>query len=112
MRTVYALSAMLRARGADVLVADTGAAAVETMKRESKIDAVLMDIMMPEMDGYEAMRQIRADAKWRSVPIVALTARAMQGEEQRCLEAGATAYQSKPIDAARLLPLLQKLLTA
>jgi CheY-like chemotaxis protein/signal transduction histidine kinase len=106
MRTVYALSATLRAKGLEVIVADNGKAAVEALDRESDVAAVLMDIMMPEMDGYEAMRRIRADGRFPTLPIVALTAKAMKGDEERCVEAGATHYLPKPIDADRLLAVL------
>jgi CheY-like chemotaxis protein len=106
MRTVYALTATLRAKGIDVVVADTGKAALETLDRRPDLEAVLMDIMMPEMDGYEAMRRIRADGRFDALPIIALTAKAMKGDAERCVEAGASHYLPKPIDADRLLSLL------
>jgi CheY-like chemotaxis protein len=106
MRTVYALSATLRAKGAMVLTADSGRAALEVLAQGGRLDAVLMDIMMPEMDGYEAMGRIRQEPQWRELLIVALTAKAMAGDEQKCLSAGASAYLPKPIDADRLLALL------
>jgi CheY-like chemotaxis protein len=110
MRTVYALSAMLRAKGAEVVVADTGKAALEILDAHADVDAVLMDIMMPEMDGYEAMRRLRRDPRFRTLAVVALTAKALKGERERCLEAGATDYLSKPIDGDRLLAMLYALL--
>ncbi len=110
MRAVYALSAILRERGAEVLVADNGADAVETAKDNPALDAVLMDIMMPTMDGYEAMRRLRADERFGHLPIIALTANAMKGEEERCLQAGASKYLAKPIDVLRLLSTLKGLL--
>jgi CheY-like chemotaxis protein len=106
MRTVYALSATLLAKGAEVLVADTGQAALNTLEQRPDVEAVLMDIMMPEMDGYEAMRRIRKDPRFRELPIIALTAKAMKGDQAKCLEAGATDYLPKPIDADRLLGML------
>jgi len=106
MRTVYALSAALRAKGADVLVADTGVAALDVLAEEDAVDIVLMDIMMPEMDGYEAMRRIRAQERFARLPIVALTAKAMKGDADRCVAAGASDYMAKPIDADRLFALL------
>jgi CheY-like chemotaxis protein/signal transduction histidine kinase/HAMP domain-containing protein len=108
MRTVYALSALLRGKGADVLVADTGAEALETLANNPDVDGVLMDVMMPEMDGYEAMRRIREDVRFRQLPVVALTARAMKGERERCLEAGASDYLSKPVDTSRLLKTVER----
>jgi CheY-like chemotaxis protein len=74
------------------------------------VNAILMDIMMPEMDGYEALRRLRQDARFTDVPAIALTAKAMKGERERCLEAGATDYLAKPVDPGRLLTLLQHLL--
>jgi len=106
MRTVYALSATLRAKGADVLVADTGKAALGVLGRERQVDAVLMDIMMPEMDGYETMRRIRQDLQLTELPVIALTAKAMKGDRDRCLEVGASDYLPKPIDPERLLAML------
>ncbi|MBL9037257.1 MAG: response regulator, partial [Archangium sp.] len=106
MRTVYALSATLRSKGAVVYVADTGKAGLEALAAHADIEAVLMDIMMPEMDGYEAMRRIRAQPRYAALPIVALTAKAMKGDAEKCIEAGASDYLPKPIDAERLLALL------
>jgi CheY-like chemotaxis protein len=106
MRTVYALSATLRAKGAEVLVADTGAAALGVLGGPAHVDAVLMDIMMPEMDGYETMRRIRNDMQLTELPIIALTAKAMKGDREKCLEVGASDYLPKPIDPERLLAML------
>jgi CheY-like chemotaxis protein len=107
MRTVYALSAILRAKGADVLMADTGKVALDLLAQHPEIDGVLMDIMMPEMDGYEAIRRIREDVRFTRLPIIALTAKAMKGDRERCIEAGATDYLSKPIDPDVLSAMLQ-----
>ena len=107
MRTVYALSALLRGKGAEVIVADNGVAAMEALNDRPDIEAILMDIMMPEMDGYEAMRRIRADSRFRDTPIIALTAKAMMGDPQKCLDAGASEYLPKPIDSDRLLSTLK-----
>ncbi|GMV43937.1 MAG: hypothetical protein AMXMBFR64_56530 [Myxococcales bacterium] len=106
MRTVYALSAALRAKGGAVLVADTGRAALAVLKDHADVDAILMDIMMPEMDGYEAMTAIRDDERFGRVPIIALTAKAMKGDAERCIAAGASDYLPKPIDMDRLLWML------
>jgi len=107
MRTVYALSALLTGKGATVLVADTGREALELLAQNPRIDAVLMDIMMPEMDGYEATRRLRADPRFRTLPVIALTAKAMKGERERCLAAGASDYLTKPIDSDKLLRAVQ-----
>jgi CheY-like chemotaxis protein/HAMP domain-containing protein len=107
MRTVYALSALLTSKGATVLVADTGREALELLDQNPKVDAVLMDIMMPEMDGYEATRRLREDRRFRALPVIALTAKAMKGERERCLEAGASDYLAKPIDSEKLLQTLR-----
>jgi signal transduction histidine kinase/CheY-like chemotaxis protein/HAMP domain-containing protein len=106
MRTAYALSATLRGKGAEVLVADNGAVALDVLAENPDVQAILMDVMMPEMDGHEATRRIRKQPAFERLPIIALTAKAMKGDEARCLEAGATAYLPKPIDADVLLELL------
>ncbi len=107
MRTAYALSALLCAKGGEVFVADTGRAALSTLDEHPEVELVLMDIMMPEMDGYEAMRRMREDPRYASLPIVALTAKAMKTDRSKCIEAGANDYLAKPIDADRLFALLQ-----
>jgi CheY-like chemotaxis protein len=112
MRSVYALSAFLRAKGVEVFVADTGRAALETLAKHPEVEIVLMDIMMPEMDGYEAMRRIRQDPRLAKLPIIALTAKAMKGDAEKCLEAGANDYLAKPIDVERLLVLVHQRLSA
>jgi CheY-like chemotaxis protein len=103
MRTVYALSAFLQGKGAEVLVAENGREAIAMADEHPDIRGILMDIMMPEMDGYEAMRKLRSDARFAKLPMVALTARAMKGERERCLDAGASDYLSKPVDHDALL---------
>jgi len=108
MRTVYALSAVLRAKGAEVLVADTGRAALETLAQHPDIELVLMDIMMPEMDGYEAIRRLRLDPRFARLPVIALTAKAMKGDREKCLEVGATDYLAKPIDPENLAVILRE----
>jgi CheY-like chemotaxis protein/signal transduction histidine kinase/HAMP domain-containing protein len=106
MRTVYALSATLRAKGAEVLVADTGQAALAILDQHPDVEAVLMDVMMPEMDGLEAIRRLRGDARFAALPVIAVTAKAMKGDQERCLEVGASDYLPKPIDADRLVRML------
>ena len=107
MRTVYAISALLRGKGAEVLVADSGREALEMLADHPDVGGVLMDIMMPEMDGYEAMRRLRQEARFSDLPVIALTAKAMKGERERCIEAGASDYLTKPVDGHRLITTLQ-----
>jgi CheY-like chemotaxis protein len=107
MRTVYALSALLRAKGADVVVAETGREALRLLEQHPNVRAVLMDIMMPDMDGYEAMRRVREQPRFSELPVIALTARAMKGERERCEAAGASEYMAKPLDPAGLLSTLK-----
>jgi len=112
MRTVYALSALLRAKGAEVVAADTGHAALDMLAAHPDVQLVLMDMMMPEMDGYEALRRLRQQERLRALPVIALTAKAMKGDREQCLQAGANEYMSKPIDPDRLLAILQGQLAA
>jgi CheY-like chemotaxis protein len=107
MRNLFSLASLLSDRGVEVVEAENGLEAIARLEAESGIDLVLMDIMMPQMDGYEAMRRIRADARFKDLPIIAMTAKAMPGDHQRCLEAGASDYLAKPIDTAQLLSLLR-----
>jgi hypothetical protein len=107
MRTAYAISALLRGKGAEVLVAENGREALELLATHANVRGVLMDVMMPEMDGYEAMRRLREDARFAELPVIALTARAMKGERDRCLAAGASEYLTKPVDADLLLSTLR-----
>jgi len=104
MRTVYALTALLRSKGAEVLVADNGKEALDALEGRPDVDVVLMDLILPEMDGYQAIARIRKDSRFRDLPIIALTARAMT--EEAFQAAGADAYLPKPVDPERLLALL------
>lgn len=108
MRTVYALSALLLGKGAEVLIAENGKQALDLLQAHPNIQAVLMDIMMPEMDGYEAMRALRQIPRFAELPVIALTARAMKGERERCLDAGANDYLAKPVDTELLLRTLAR----
>jgi signal transduction histidine kinase/CheY-like chemotaxis protein len=106
MRTVYALSALLRAKGAEVVVADNGIAALSALEAEPSIDILLLDIMMPEMDGYETLRHIRMQPRLSKLPVIALTAKALQNDRQKCVNAGATGYVAKPVDPEKLVELV------
>ena len=107
MRNVFALLNVLEEKGMKVLVGRNGKEGITLLNDNPDADIVLMDIMMPEMDGYEAMRQIRKQDKFRNLPIIALTAKAMVGDRSKCIEAGASDYLSKPIDTDKLLSLLR-----
>jgi signal transduction histidine kinase/CheY-like chemotaxis protein/CHASE3 domain sensor protein len=107
MRNVFSISALMEEQGIEVLTAADGKEALEILQQHPKLDLVLMDIMMPEMDGYEAMRHIRADARFQQLPVIALTAKAMAGDRQKCIEAGASDYIAKPVDNIKLLSLLR-----
>ena len=106
-RNVFALSQILKERGMEIIKAENGKDALEMLDSHSDIDMVLMDIMMPEMDGYEAMRRIRSQVKFKSIPLIALTAKAMKDDKQKCIDAGANDYISKPINVERLLSLMR-----
>ena len=107
MRNVFALSKILKEKGMTILKAENGINALEMLDKHTEIDMVLMDIMMPEMDGYEAMQKIRQQSKYRQLPIIALTAKAMKEDKQKCIDAGANDYISKPVDVERLLTLMR-----
>jgi CheY-like chemotaxis protein len=107
MRNIYALTSLLERHKMDVLYAESGADGIEQLRNHPDIDVVLMDVMMPEMDGYEAMRRIRAMEEHRNLPMIALTAKAMKGDREKCMEAGASDYITKPIDAQQLISLLR-----
>ncbi|HXQ62646.1 MAG TPA: response regulator [Acidimicrobiales bacterium] len=106
-RNVFALSALLERSHADVVVAESGAEALAALERTPEIDIVLMDIMMPAVDGYDTIRAIRADDRFARLPIIAVTSKVMAGERQRCIEAGANDYVPKPVDTAELLAALR-----
>jgi CheY-like chemotaxis protein len=107
MRNVFALSSLLEERGLRIDVGRNGKEGIKKLEENPDISLVLMDIMMPEMDGYEAMREIRKINKYKKLPIIALTAKAMQGDRDKCIEAGANDYLTKPVDADKLLSLLR-----
>jgi len=107
MRNIFALSSALQGYEMNILIANNGREAIEKLTEDNQIDLVLMDIMMPEMDGYEAMRAIRAEKKFAKLPIIALTAKAMKNDREKCIEAGANDYISKPVDMDKLLSMLR-----
>ena len=107
VRNIFALSSVLERRGMNVLTASTGREAVDILEGGANVGVVLMDIMMPEMDGYETMRAIRANPRLGRLPIVALTAKAMKGDREKCLDAGASDYLAKPVNTEQLLSVLR-----
>jgi CheY-like chemotaxis protein/signal transduction histidine kinase len=107
LRNTFALSKLLKKHGMHVVIADNGRMALNALKENKAIDMVIMDIMMPVMDGYQAMKEIRAQKEHKNLPIIALTARAMPEEQEKCMAAGANDYLTKPVDTERLLTLLR-----
>jgi CheY-like chemotaxis protein len=107
VRNIFALSSVLERRGMEVLTAGTGREAIAKIESTSDLAIVLMDIMMPEMDGYETMQVIRQNPGLRRLPIIALTAKAMKGDREKCLEAGASEYLAKPVNTEQLLSALR-----
>ena len=107
MRNIFALSSVLERRGMAVLTAETGREAVSILESTPDVAIVLMDIMMPEMDGYATMQVIRQNPSFRRLPIIALTAKAMKGDREKCLEAGASEYLAKPVNTEQLLSALR-----
>jgi CheY-like chemotaxis protein len=107
VRNIFALSSVLERRGMVVLTASTGREAIATLESTPDVAIVLMDVMMPEMDGYETMQAIRSNTQMRRLPIIALTAKAMKGDREKCLEAGASEYLAKPVNTEQLLSALR-----
>jgi CheY-like chemotaxis protein len=112
VRNVFALTSVLEPKGAKVVLARNGREALEALDRsrgesDTEIDLVLMDMMMPEMDGLTAMREIRKQPVWKKLPIIALTAKAMRDDQEKCLAAGANDYIPKPLDVEKLLSLVR-----
>ena len=106
-RNIFALASLLENHEMQVISATNGRQAIETLHGTEDIDIVLMDIMMPEMDGYETMREIRHVPKFRTLPILALTAKAMKGDREKCLDAGASDYIAKPVNSDQLVSLMR-----
>jgi signal transduction histidine kinase/HAMP domain-containing protein len=107
-RNIFAITSALESHGVDVLNAENGEAGIAALEQNPDIDVVLMDVMMPGMDGYETMRAIRADPKRQSLPIIAVTAKALKDDRQRCLDAGASDYLPKPVDTRKLLAAVRR----
>jgi CheY-like chemotaxis protein len=106
-RNIFALSSVLERRGMRVLTATTGKEAITTLQSTPDVAIVLMDIMMPEMDGYQTMQEIRKNGRLRRLPIIALTAKAMKGDREKCVAAGASDYLAKPVNTEQLLAALR-----
>ena len=106
-RNIFALSSVLERRGMRVLTATTGSEAIALAETAPDLAIVLMDIMMPEMDGYQTIRVIRQNPGFRRLPIIALTAKAMKGDREKCMEAGASDYLAKPVNTEQLLSALR-----
>jgi len=107
VRNTFALTTFLESKDMEVIVGDNGKEAIELLNEHPDIAIALMDIMMPEMDGYEAIQEIRKQAQFRKLPIIALTAKAMKGDKLKCIEAGASDYLSKPVDTHKLISLMR-----
>jgi CheY-like chemotaxis protein len=107
VRNIFALTSLLERHQMRTLTATSGAEAIDLIQRTPDISLALMDIMMPDMDGYETMRRIRQNRHFSLMPIIALTAKAMKGDREKCLEAGASDYIAKPVNSDQLLALLR-----
>ena len=110
VRNIFAMMSVLERQKMVVLTAETGRDAINMIKQSPDIDIVLMDIMMPAMDGYDTIREIRKSERFKLLPIIAVTAKAMKGDREKCIEAGATDYLAKPVDTEQLFSLLRVLL--
>jgi CheY-like chemotaxis protein len=107
VRNIFALNSLLERHHMEVITATNGQEAIKLVESTEDLSLVLMDVMMPEMDGYETMRRIRNEQKFRMLPIIALTAKAMKGDREKCLEAGASDYVAKPVNTDQLLSLVR-----
>jgi CheY-like chemotaxis protein len=110
VRNIFSLTSLLERHHMQVLYAENGRDGLDILKKNPEIDAVIVDVMMPEMDGYETMQEIRKMKKFKTLPVIALTAKAMKGDREKCIEAGASDYVAKPADVDRLISLLRVLL--
>jgi CheY-like chemotaxis protein len=107
VRNVFALTSVLEAHGMEVIYAENGKDGIEALRNTPDVDLVLMDIMMPELDGYETTKVIRADDSFKQLPIISLTAKAMKGDREKAIAAGASDYITKPVDTDQLLSLMR-----
>jgi signal transduction histidine kinase/CheY-like chemotaxis protein/HAMP domain-containing protein len=107
IRNIFAMTSLLERYQMQIISAETGKIALDKLQANPDIQAVLMDIMMPDMDGYDTMRAVRKFARFRTLPMIAVTAKAMKGDREKCIEAGASDYIAKPVDSAELLSLLR-----
>jgi hypothetical protein len=107
VRNIYSLTNILENEGLQIITAFDGLDAIEKLKQNNHVDIVLMDIMMPNMNGYEATMEIRKNPEWTDLPVIAVTAKAMNGDREKCMEAGATDYMTKPIQAEQLISLMK-----
>ena len=107
VRNIFAVTSVLETHGLDVLYAENGKDGISALERNPDVDVVLMDVMMPEMDGYETMRAIRRDPAHKALPIIAITAKALKEDREKCIAAGASDYLPKPVDADKLLELIR-----
>jgi CheY-like chemotaxis protein len=111
VRNIFALTAMLERQQMEVFSVDSGKEAIETLEANPDVDIALVDVMMPEMDGYETMARMRELPTFKDRPIIALTAKAMKGDREKCIEAGASDYIAKPVNNSHLLSMLRSWLS-
>jgi CheY-like chemotaxis protein len=107
MRNIFSLTSALEQHGMEVIFSENGRDGIELLGNTPDVDVMLVDIMMPEMDGYETMQEIRKHEEYANLPIIAITAKAMKGDREKCLEAGASDYIAKPVDLDQLLAVLR-----
>jgi CheY-like chemotaxis protein len=107
IRNIFSLTGVLEQHDIEVIHAESGREGIAMLKETPSIDMVLMDVMMPDMDGYETMRQIRSNERFRKLPMIAITAKAMKGDREKCIEAGASEYISKPVDVDQLVSMMR-----
>jgi CheY-like chemotaxis protein len=107
VRNIFSLSKSLESYGMNVISAIDGKEALRQLEATPKVDMVLMDMMMPELDGYETTKQLRQNRRFRNLPVIAVTAKAMTGDREKCIAAGASDYITKPVDVDQLISLLR-----